>query len=102
MNRNIFVVIAVLVVAFLVVSSYKISAKTPVKPMAVKTTPTPTPFQAVGKTIKVALQAQNNSKQSGATTITELDSSVLVTVQLDNAKADSVMPVAIYSGICSS
>jgi|SRR5581483_2371367 len=102
MNKNVFIVVAALIVIALITFSYKVSQPSKISQVKVTPTATPTPFQKVGKSIVVSLNALNNSKQSGTATVSQLNDSILVTVQLNGMTPDSKQDVSILSGSCSA
>ncbi len=111
MNAKIF--LPLIVIALIVVGGIAFLSNTakPISPIAPTTTPisisptqSVTPTSSEGKmtnaAIKVVLEEQNNSSQSGTATIKEVDGKVMVSIHLINGSSIP-QPAHFHTGTCS-
>lgn len=96
MNRNLWIVVIVVVVAIL--GFMMLQGQKPKVTPKVSETPSPTPAASEG--VKIDLKEQNESSESGTASLVEKDGKVMVTLNLTGAAEGVVQPAHIHVGSC--
>jgi len=95
MNKNLLIVIVVIVVLFV---GYLVISNKPAQPTPQPTEVTEAPVPPTEVTVDIS--QQNDSGEAGTATVMEVDGKVKVTLSLSGAPQDVAQPAHIHMGSC--